>query len=224
MLLLVQTYPGANDALARHLPFFANSGATETWYITTEDGHCVIPENHISFRIGKDCYIDGSHLPNRLIDTVEVGLASKHDHILVAEYDVLFFKPIRYKEMEHAVASHLAGGPTWGSLAQSYYHNPYLLHREFAEKFIDEARKAIEEGVCYRNPGQASSPESSPDVFFAYVCERLGQKVQADLWVEFSRNSYDLPGDIELAREAYRNGIDVIHGVKTQKELDFILS
>jgi len=224
MILLIHTYPGGSDALLRHWPYFQNSGAKEIWIITTEDGKCVVPDNTITFRIGPDKYIDGSNLPTRLIDTLEVGLASNHDHLLVAEYDVLFFHPIRYKEMEHAVAAPLSGGPTWGSKAQSFSHCPWLFHREFAERFIAEGRRVIEEGICTRERGQASSPESSPDVFFGLVCQRLNQPIQHDLWREYSRNDLTLQGHLEEAREAYRNGVDVLHGIKRAEELAFILS
>jgi hypothetical protein len=223
MLLLCQTYPGGNDTLKRHWKYFWNSGALETWVITTNDGDCWVPDGITTFKCGKDCYIDGSHLPTRLLDTLEIGLASDYDHILVAEYDVLFFHSIRYQAMEHAVASHRAGSATWGSKARSFYHNPWLFHREFAERFIEEGRKVISEGICTRNPGEPSTPESSPDVFFGLVCERLNQTVQDNLWSQFSQNSFDIPGALVQAREAYRNGIDVIHGVKTKAELDFIL-
>lgn len=226
MLLLIHAYPKASDTLRRHWPHFLRSGADEIWVIDTENGGCWLPDNVPSVRLGKDCYIDGSHLPQRLIDTLEVGLANKtrFHHIMVAEYDVLFLCPIRYRMMEHAVASHRAGSKTWGSLANSYYHNPWVFKREAAQHFIEVGKEAIAEGVCYRNRGEASSAESSPDVFFGYVCERMGQTVQNNLWTEFSRNSFDIPGDLELAREARKNGVEVIHGLKTQKEYDYVMS
>jgi hypothetical protein len=224
MLLLLQTYPGGNETLQRHWKYVPNSGTTDVWLITTEGGHCWVPAGFVSFVCGKDSYIDASHLPERLLNTLEIGLASDHEHLLVAEYDCLFFNHIRYQAMEHAVASHRAGSSTWGSKANSFYHNPWLFHREFAERFIEEGRKVISEGICTRGRGQPSTPESSPDVFFGLVCERLNQTVQDNLWSEFSQNSFDIPGTLMQAREAYRSGIDVIHGVKSKSEMEFILS
>jgi hypothetical protein len=39
---------------------------------------------------------------------------------------------------------------------------------------------------------------------------------------EFSRNRLDVQGDLELAREFRINGVEIIHGLKTEHELDFI--
>jgi hypothetical protein len=224
MLALIQTYPNGSQALLRHWEFFKRSGAEEIWVIVTEDGICEVPEGVVTFKVGRDSYINGHVLPERLINTLEVGLASDHNFIMCCEYDVIFQNAIRYKEMTEDAASCRAGSQTWWSKAKSFYHNPWLFQREFASKFVEEGRKVIAEGCCTRNPGEASTPESSPDVFFGYVCERLNQTVQTDLWTEFSQNSFDIPGTLELAREAYLHGVDVIHGIKTERELHYVLT
>lgn len=224
MILLVQTYPGGNQTLQRNWPFFLDCGADRIWVIKTVEGDCWCPPDTLSVTIGTNKYIDGSHLPQRLVDTVEFGLhASDDSHILVAEYDTLILSPIRYKAMEHAVASHRAGSATWGSKVNSFYHNPWLFKREFAKRFVDEGRVVIAEGIPDRQRGQPPPPEASPDVFFALVCERLGQPVQIDLWSEYSRNGYDLPGHLEEAREARLNGIGVIHGLKSRVEYEVVM-
>lgn len=223
MLLLIQTYPGGNETFERNWPFFLRSGAHEIWAITTEGGGCWVPEDVPEVRIGANKYIDGSHLPSRLVDTVEVALANKtsFDHILIAEYDTLILSPIRYRAMEHAVASHRAGSKTWGSLSNSYYHNPWLFKREAARKFIEVGKESL--GVCTRERGQPSTPESSPDVFFGYVCEKANLPVQSDLWTQYSQNSFDIPGTLEEARKARLNGVGVIHGIKSRVEYEAVM-
>lgn len=224
MILLIHSYPKGSETLKRHWPYFMNSGADEIWVIGTTEGECWAPEGIPLVRVGEDRYIDGPHLPNRLIDTLEWGACTEHEHILIAEYDVLFLSPIKVKMMEHAVAAHRAGSQTWGSTAKSFYHPPWLFKREFAKRFIEEGRKVIAEGIPDRKRGQPPPPEASPDVFFGLVVERLGQPVQIDLWTEYSRNGFDVPGHLGEAREARRNGVVVIHGIKSKMEMDFIFS
>lgn len=222
MLLLIQTYTQARDTLLRHWEFFKGSGANEIHVITTEDDTQDYPATTI--HLGKNSYIDGSHLPTRLVETVQWGLNSAHDHILVAEYDVLFLCPIRYKAMEHGVASHRAGSKTWNSLANSFYHPPWLFKREVAEKFVEVGKQVIAKGVCTRNRGEPSTPESSPDVFFGYVTEIMEQPVQEDLWTEYSQHTIgEFKGQLEQAREARKNGVTCIHGVKTKEAFNYIM-
>jgi hypothetical protein len=148
-------------------------------------------------------------------------LATDHNWFLIAEYDVLFFRPIRLDKTKKPVASHLAGIKISKAheRALNFYHNPWLMNRQFARDFVLQGRATVNSGVCTWN-----SAESSPDVFFGLVCQQLEQEVQDYLWTQFSRNSFDIPGDLEKARKAFREGIDIIHGVKTEAELAFILS
>lgn len=222
MILLVQTFPRAMPAFKRHWPYFTNSGADEIIGIGTTDGGCEWPGGIAFAEIGEDKYISGNHLPNRLIDTVEYGLKHITEHIMVCEYDTLFFNPIRYQEMQHAFAAHLGGFKTWGSIADRFFHNPWLFTRDGAEQFVEEGRKAIADNVCGPKSNAYGTAECSPDVFFGLVCQRLGLEVQYDLWKQFSQNSLDKPGALEDARTAYRHGFDVIHGCKTESELIFI--
>ena len=83
---------------------------------------------------------------------------------------------------------------------------------------MEEGTKIIESGDC-----QEGALLASPDVFFGRVCYDMEQRVQTDLWTEYTRNSLDCHGHLDEARQAYRDGIDIIHGVKTQEELDYIL-
>ncbi len=224
-LLGVFSYPGANPAILRHWPFFERQKANMIYGIGTDDGKCEWPEGVQSVDVGRNQYIDGPGLPNRLLDTIELFLLLKDwDVLLLAEYDCLIFNSLPLDQVG-TIAAHRAGSATWGSKAQSFYHPPWAFSRTYAAAFLLPGRTAIAEGICPgREQGRAPTPESSPDVFIGFVTGVADIPVQTDLWSEYSRNAFDIPGHLDEAREAYRNGVDVIHGVKTAAELKFILS
>ncbi len=215
MILAIQSYPGANPALERHYPYFKRLEANHIYVIGTETGHNWCPPDAELVICGPDRYMDGPHLPKRLIGTFEwlLHLQPQEEWLCVCEYDTLIFNRIRMEAMELAAAAHMAGHHE----DYHFWHNPWILHREVAQKFIGEGTRVIEEGKC-----TYGSAESSPDVFFGLIMHRLGIAVNTLLWTEFSRNSLDCAGDLDRARDAFRSGIDVLHGVKTQQELEYI--
>ena len=200
-----------SQALLRHWPYFERQQADRSIVIGTVDRHCAVPEGVDELKIGLDCYIKGPHLPMRLCRTIEQLLSWDWDALILAEYDTLIFNPIKVNKL-NCIASHPAG-----TLAYNFYHNPWVFDRLTAEGFLEEGFKVIESGQC-----QEGAHAASPDVFFGLVCATMKQPVQGDLWTEFTRNSFDCNGDLERAREAYRNGVDIIHGTKTEKELEYI--
>lgn len=225
MILLVHSYPGANAAFARHYPYFFKAQADRIVGIGTDDGGCKFPEGCESTIIGKNCYIDGAVLPQRLLDTLKFGIEQNDPVIVVCEYDTLFFNALPIQRMEHAVAAHHAGGSTWGSKSNSIWHNPWVFFREAAQRFVEVGQEAIDEGICGNKNGVSyGAPEASPDVFVGYCVEKYNIPIQGRVWSQFSRNSLDIPGDLGKAREAYRSGVDVLHGAKSERELSYILS
>ncbi len=219
------SYPGGNAATFRHWPFFLGQGANWIYGIGTEGGGCNWPQGINGVReIGADKYVDGEHLPRRLLDTIENMLLLPWRKMIIAEYDVCIFKPLPAEEVK-TFAAHRAGAQTWGSKAKSFYHWPFIFARDTAIEFLMAGKVALEDGICPpREPHGASTPECSPDVFTGFVLQESGIVVQEDLYTEFSRNSFDVPGDLEKARQAYRDGVDCCHGIKTAEELAFILS
>lgn len=223
-LLAVFTCRVGSDALLRHWPYFLRQKATNNVIITTLDTDCKTPEGVERIPISGDSYINGDHLPRRMLDTME-ELTNRFDFsvLMLAEYDTVIFHQIELQKMKSNVAGHLAGFETWGSKAKRFYHNPHVFWRGIIPMFIETGRKAIEEGVCGRKTNDAYGlPESSPDVFFGYICERIGLEVQTDLWTEFSRNSFDHREHLEEAKKAFFDGFNVIHGIKTKEELEYI--
>jgi hypothetical protein len=218
VLLSIMSYPGANDTVKRHWKYWRIQQADWLYGIGTTGGGCSWPETISGTReIGANKYILADHLPRRICDTIQSMLDLPWTILVLIEYDCLILKRIPVEQMEHGIAAHLAGHRTWNSKAQRFYHNPWIFMREAAIKFVEAGRKIIEEGVCAEN-----TPESSPDVFFALVCERNEWPVQTDLWKEYSRNSLDNPVHLEEARQAVQNGVDVVHGIKTQQQLEYV--
>jgi hypothetical protein len=216
------TYPGGNAALARHWPYFLGQGADYNVVITTTE-ICEVPEDVRTLVVGDNRYIEGPHLPNRLLDTMATLLLRPWSELILCEYDTVFFRPIDLAQL-WTVASYRAGSQTFGSKALSFYHNPWVFTRPVAIAFLARGREEIKNGLCPdRGRGQPSTPECSPDVFFGAICESLQVPVQS-LWYEYSRNDLDRPDYLDEARQAYRNGAQVIHGIKTKEQLNFIMS
>jgi hypothetical protein len=215
-LLAVQSCSSCSPALLRHWECFQRQKADYEVVIVTEDKPCQTPPGVPKIEIGIDKYMDGPHLPNRLINSIERLLERPWGTLILCEYDTLILKRIRVEAMEHGIAAHLAGFRTWGSRANSFFHNPYVMLREWAIRFVDRGRSLLKQGI------DSGSPESSPDVFFGWVVQEGEFPVQFDLWQEYSRNSLDVEGHLQEARQAYLDGVDVIHGVKTLDELQLI--
>jgi hypothetical protein len=214
-LLAVHTYPAGSNALLRHAPYFKRAGAVRDVAITTEDGECRIPQGWEAQPIRKNSYMDAQHLPLRLLETISWCLGQPQNHFVIAEYDTLFLKPVRPFT---GICCDRTGGKTWNSAANWYGHNPWMLDRDSAYPLVNEMVRILAEGHC-----QYGTPESSPDVFFGYACERAGLAVNHDHFRLFTRNCFDVGNDLQLAREAFQSGeYDALHGCKTQREFEFI--
>lgn len=214
MILAVHSYGGANDAFFRHFPYYKNSGATRIVGIGTEKGDCVFPEGCDSVIIGDGKYMEGANLCQRLLDTLEWFLKQPQERMVLCEYDVIFLRAIK---PWIGLAADFTGTRTWGSQAPWIAHNPWCFDKATAALFLRVGQVCIQtQHVSY------GKPDSSPDVFFGWVCSVAGIEVNHGHFTLFTRNSLDIPGDLALAREAYRNGVDVIHGLKTAEELEFI--
>lgn len=211
ILMCVQTYPGANAGLKRHLPFLKASGAHRLVAITTIDGKCEVPEGMEEVQIGDNKYIDGPHLPQRYIDILKWCLTQPENHFAIVEWDVLFFKPIKPWSGVCVVP---AGGKLPNAKASTFFHCPHLIDRESAERLIPEMQEIIRQGLC-----KYQWPEASPDVFLSLAIDRTGITPRTNHFTHWTRNSWDIPKDEELAWEAVRNGVDCIHGCKTEHNL-----
>lgn len=224
--LAILSYPAGSAAVQRHWKFFQNQKADRIYGIGTVDGLCKWPEELKCIRnIGEDRYIEGPHLPNRLLATIRAMLLEPWSTLILCEPDTLFLKPIPAEKVVTVAGFH-AGGVTWGSKAKCFVHNPWCFSRDCAIRFLMAGQVAIDDGLCPdRLPHGASTPECSPDVFLAAVCEMNSIPMQFDLWREYSRNDLSsFPEHLPEARQAYLDGYEIIHGCKHEHELSFILS
>lgn len=211
LLLAIHSHPGANARIPVHFPYYEKSGASKILGIGTLGGKCQWPEGVEHYDIGEDSYISGNHLPRKLLDTMRFMLLLPYDRFVLIEWDCLFFQPM--PEFTGMVAFH-AGNRSPGMKAERFYHCPWGWDFETGSAFVKKGDEMIP---------QVEGHECSPDVFFGWVCEAAGIPVTQP-WTGFSRNSLDCAGDVELARDARLNGAMALHGVKTRRDLDYVMS
>lgn len=215
VLLAIHTYPGGAETLFRHWPYYYLSGATRIVGIGTTDKECKWPVDCEHVNIGKDGYINGPHLPQRLIDTLEWCVKQPEDRYIIAEYDVLFLGGV---PPWTGAMLHRTGGRPHDAKASQFFHNPWCLDRPTAKRLIVELKEIIREGHC-----KDRWPEASPDVALGFAVDRL-KLDYTPMEHMFTRNSLEEPGALELALKAVREGATVIHGCKTQHAFDCLVS
>lgn len=212
-VLLIHTYQGANKAVQRHWEFFKRSNADEIVGVCPVTGGCLFPERIPIFISGDGKYMEGPNLCIRLVETLDYIWRSGFDHGIIVEYDTLILRELPIG----GVHADRTGGRTWDSKATFFSHNPWIVDAESAKRMAHEGKMIISEGLC-----EYGTPESSPDVFFGLICDRLKVPIQNDVKL-FTRNTIESEEDVILAREAFRNGHHAIHGVKTERILNSIV-
>lgn len=214
-LLCIHSYPGANETIERHWPWYKKFGADRIVGVGTTDGKCTWPAGLDDVvDIGENAYMKlngkDDHLCRRLLDTVRWCLTQPEDRFAIIEYDTL---PLKKMPKWKGVNASLTGGKINGSKASSFYHNPWLFDRISGEALVRAMEAVLPESAEY--------PNNSPDLFFGLACERAGIKVGCNFKL-FTRNSLDAAGDLDLAVDAAMEGAHVIHGVKLPEELHTI--
>lgn len=207
-VLLIHTYAGANEAMARHWEFFKRAGADQIVAVVPVDGGCRFPEHTPCLYSGDGKYMDGPNLCHRLVDTLRYIERAHFDKGIIVEYDTLVLKDLTNFS---GLRCNLTGGQTWGSKATFFSHNPWCVEARLASEMAVEGLKIINEGIC-----AYGTPESSPDVFLGLICDRLGIKPDHSLKL-FTRNTIINPEDVGGARVAFLDGYDAIHGVKSEE-------
>lgn len=211
-ILGIQSFVGANDAIHRHFPWFEKAGCDEIVGIGTDDGKCWFPAGIRQEQIGANSYINGSHLPVRLLRSFEMLLKTKHDWLVVAEYDVLFFKPLP-TDLPKGITAHLAGGKPFNCHCNLFAHGPWIADRETAWNILAVGAKIIESGVV----------DPSPDCFLGQIIEQGKIPFHSDILKSYSRNTINQWAWIQEARQAIADGAVSIHGIKQKEVLDAIV-
>lgn len=213
-LLCIHSYPGANETVERHWNNFLLSGASSIVGIGTTDGGCVF--SCPSVNIGENAYLStrekDDHLCRRLLDTVKWCMEQPENKFVIAEYDVLF---LRKFPKFHGICAFLTGGQINGSKTNQFFHGPWAWDRQSGPMLISALEAVLGESQEY--------PNNSPDLFFGLACQRFDIQVNCP-WKMFTRNSLDRNGDLELAVQAAKDGVHVIHGCKQGFEFNSIMS
>ncbi len=212
ILLCVHSYPGANETILRHQPYFERAGASRIVGIGTTDGGCVFPWESVN--IGDNSYMKligpDDHLCRLLIDTIRWCLSQPEDKFIIAEYDTLFLRP--FPEFSGVTACK-TGDRVNGCLAPWFAHNPWGFDRASAPALLQALNDAL--------PLSSYYPNNSPDIFFGLACD-MRSIVPTCNFRMFTRNTLDVPGDLDLASQAAADGVHVIHGCKTTEHLKAI--
>lgn len=205
-LLLIHTYPGANETFARHWDYFyRRCGAAHVIGIGTTDGGCKFPDGCASYNIGRNEYA-GRGLIERLVQTFHLASTAGYTDVCVIEYDTIL-APL--EPHPGGFVTHIAGHQSQGFKSRDYYHTPWWADRQTAARIADCGTRMLREGDIERG---------FPDRFLGWMFERfgLGPIVPAKA---YSQNSLDRPEFIEGARQALTNGARFVHGVKTFDQL-----
>lgn len=215
-ILAVQSYPGANEAVARHWPYYEASGADVILGIGTEGGGCKWPGKTHHVNIAPNGYITDGHLPQRLIDTIEYALeftTNHDDRIAVIEYDVLFFNPL--PPLCPGFHAQHAGGLLPPMLAKKFYHSPWVFDAATAVRVVKKGNAMLQAGVNERG---------NPDFFIGLLCEWFDIPAYG-LANCYTQNTLNIPEKIAEARELRRSGRMVaVHGCKTPEQLAYLLT
>lgn len=214
LLLAIQSHEKANTMVARHCPYYLNAGADEIHGIGTTNGNCIWPDGVASFKIGEEGYTHGDRLPRRIIDTIGHCLSTDCSHFCIIESDAIFLKKIPHWE---GMAGHLTGGRLRDSHPSFFMHCPWFMDRPTAERLVEIGRPMLNEVVIGR-------VEENTDFFLAWVTERAGIVVNFNFMKQYTQNSLNVPHQLEEAKQAIANGVEIIHGVKTQDQLDYLFS
>lgn len=211
LLLAIHGYPGANATVVRHWPLYMKAGADEIFGISTLGGGCVWPDFIRSMEIGENRYMDGKsdHLCRRLLDTLEGFLPLEWDRLCIVEYDAVFFHSLP-RDLPPGIIAHLSGGTPAGCTCSQFFHCPWIFDRESAKRAIEVGRKMIADGDIQLG---------SPDCFLGRMQDRSEIRITDCPFPVYSRNSLDIPWQLEEAKQAVKAGAFMIHGVKNEAQL-----
>ena len=212
-LLLVTFHPEASAACDRHYRFWATAGCDRIIGATSRLQGSRWPTDDL-VEIGPYGYISGPRLPLRLIQTLEHAIALGADEICVVEWDCIFFQPLP-AVIPAGFTMNVTGGPGKNYRATRYFHVPWIFDRATAIAAVEIGHRLLAEGI---------HELGSPDIFMGLITDLAFLPVNEGVFTSYSRNAFDLPGHLAEARAAYRAGVTAIHGLKSEKELAFILA
>lgn len=210
-LCLIHSYPGATNTLLLLWPGFKSLG-WDLVGVETIDGDHFWPEPIPTIKIGRNVHWqkDRRSLPIRMVNSFAYFLTTDYDRCMIVEYDTHIIGPL--PEWPAGLVTNHIGGQMDGCDAKHLFHTPWYCDRETAAKIVEYGTALIREGACEKGH------HGSPDVFLSLVVERGGIKFSHS--DTFSANTISGSPYVENAREAFKNGCRLFHGVKTRAQLE----
>lgn len=215
-ILVIQAHPGVEDVLERHWPFWNASGAT-LFGMERIGAMVKWPERIPSVASGLPGYVNGDNLPRRLVASFREALDRfpEATSICVIEYDCLVLKPLVWPEgpYRQCLISHQAGGSDEGFKSSQYFHCPWFCDRGTAVRIANQGMHLIK--------FTREIEQGFPDRFMGLIVDRLSLRVTPAN--SYSRNALDTPQYLEEARQARKNGVSFIHGIKNKEMFDAVM-
>lgn len=212
---VIQSYPGGSHDLRFLWPWTKRHAGFNDVLVTGPKGTWHPPEAAF-FECGRDAYVDGEHLPKKLVDSVEAGLRMfpQATWITVEEYDCWHPRDFVRSVPEGVMCGLRCGGQIQGCESHFYMHWPVSATRVTWERWPPFARMLL---------NQRRYELGTPDAFLALACEVAGIAPKFDCWHGFSRNTIhglnpanpNQPDFLPAARQAYLDGAVAFHGVKS---------
>lgn len=215
-LLVIQSWGGALEQVRRQWPYYTLPGWDICGCCPEDSFHTWPAEIRYCELIGKSAYFPNPQLVKTWVKTWETLLLrdcyKKYESFCMIEYDSVFLR--QPPPHPGGLFSHLAGGPMQGFKASRFFHCPWFADRATAAIIVEEGNKLISEGEF---------EHGSPDVFLGLITDRRPE-IKVTETGTFSTNGGGWPDHKDAIAKAVKNGCWFAHGLRTQQELDWVLS
>ena len=218
-LLAILSHSGANETVARHWPWFKKAEC-DILGVGRENTVCIWPcaagedlGNGAKFigsvNIGKESGPSGDNHIRRFLDVLTMFVSmGDYSHIIITEYDSLFFRP----PPEHPgwFVAKVAGYKTPGFNGRRFFHTPWYLNYPSAVSVIGYGETMLRAGL----------------IEHGYIDRFLGLMV--DLYpvewhdtgnTTYTQNTIHKPEHIQEVRDMVKRGGWFCHGVKSPEVL-----
>lgn len=216
-LIVILSYAGANEAVARHWPFWERTGC-DILGVGREDTKCVFPQRDSllgTIDIGQDGYVGKGDLPGRLVRLFEIlttdAAFKPYTNYFITEHDGVILGPLP-KRLQKGMVTTRACARSPGFRGENCFHPPWWVDRETCAKMAVYGRRMLKAGL---------NEQGFPDRFMGLMVDLYGIP-----WFTsntYTRNTLDREEYIQQARCALANGAWFIHGIKTEYQLNAVL-